>query len=124
MAKYVSIGQLQGEIKKSFASLKKYMDENIRAPVVSIAQQAKALADELIRRADSGEFKGDTGPRGEPGVPGETGPQGPQGEPGGIAEPVLDTDGVLQFEEGGSGGVSYLTVANGKICVIYEEADT
>lgn len=122
MAKYVSIGQLQGEIKKSFASLKKYMDENIRAPVVSIAQQAKALADELIRRADSGEFKGDTGPRGEPGVPGVPGPQGPQGEPGGIAEPVLDTDGVLQFEEGG-GGVSYLTVANGKICVIYEETD-
>ena len=123
MAKYVSIGQLQGEIKKSFASLKKYMDENIRAPVVSIAQQAKALADELLRRADSGEFKGDTGPQGQPGVPGEAGPQGPQGEPGGIAEPVLDTDGVLQFEEGGS-GVSYLTVANGKICVIYEEADT
>lgn len=68
---------------------------------------------------------GPQGPQGIPGVPGATGPvgpQGPQGEPGGIAEPVLDTDGVLQFEEGG-GGVSYLTVVDGKICVIYEEAN-
>ena len=51
--------------------------------------------------------KGDDGPQGPigpqgiqgvPGVPGETGPQGPQGEPGGIAEAVLDTNGVLQFD--------------------------
>lgn len=58
MAKYVSIGQLQSEIRKSFASLKKYMDENVRAPVVSLAAQAKALADEVVRRADEGEFNG------------------------------------------------------------------
>lgn len=72
MAKYVSIGQLQGEIRKSFASLKKYMDESIRAPVVSIAQQAKALADEVVRRANSGEFKGDKGDTGEKGEKGDT----------------------------------------------------
>ena len=64
MAKYVTLGQLKGQLDTMFRSLKAYLDDTLTAPVKSLAQQAKALADEVVRRADAGEFKGE---KGEPG---------------------------------------------------------
>ena len=67
MAKYITLGQLKTQLDSMFRSLKLYLDDTLAAPVKSLAQQAKALADEVVRRANSGEFKGDKGDTGEPG---------------------------------------------------------
>lgn len=46
------------------------------------AKEATETADEIKRRADSGEFDGATGPQGERGPKGDTGATGPQGPQG------------------------------------------
>lgn len=54
------------------------------------AGHAKSTADELLRRADSGEFDGPAGPagpKGDPGLKGEPGNTGPRGEKGDKGEP-------------------------------------
>ena len=73
MAKYVTLGQLKTQMDTMFRSLKLYLDDTLTAPVKSLAQQAKALADEVVRRADAGEFKGAPGRDGAPGAPGRDG---------------------------------------------------
>ena len=73
MAKYMTLGQLKTQLDTMFRSLKTYLDDTLTEPVKSLAQQAKVLADEVVRRANAGEFKG------EPGRDGAAGPQGPPG---------------------------------------------
>ena len=82
MGKYVSIGQLRQQTGRAFASLKTYMDKSVRDPIMSVAMQAKALADSVVQRANAGEFNGARGPQGVPGPKGDTGATGPQGEKG------------------------------------------
>ena len=52
------------------------------ADVKRAGNAAQAVADEVQRRLDDGDFVGPQGPQGEPGKDGAVGPQGPQGEPG------------------------------------------
>ena len=97
MAKYITLGQLKTQLDTMFRSLKAYLDDTLTAPVRSLAQQAKALADEVVRRADEGEFKGDKGEKGEKGDRGEDGSDGVWG---GITGDLSDqTDLVAALEE-------------------------
>lgn len=85
MAKYITLGQLKTQLDTMFRSLKLYLDDTLTEPVKSLAQQAKALADEIVRRADAGEFKGAKGDKGDPGedgAPGAKGDKGDKGDPG------------------------------------------
>ena len=52
------------------------------ADVKRAGNAAQAVADEVQRRLDDGDFVGPQGPKGEPGKDGAVGPQGPKGEPG------------------------------------------
>ena len=52
------------------------------ADVKRAGNAAQAVADEVQRRLDDGDFVGPQGPQGEPGKDGAVGPQGPKGEPG------------------------------------------
>ena len=52
------------------------------ADVERAGNAAQAVADEVQRRLDDGDFVGPQGPKGEPGKDGAVGPQGPKGEPG------------------------------------------
>ena len=51
---------------------------------------AQAVADEVQRRLDDGDFVGPQGPKGNTGEPGPIGPQGPKGEKGDKGEPGRD----------------------------------
>lgn len=54
------------------------------------ADHAKNMADEMLRRADAGEFNGaagPAGPKGDPGSKGEPGEDGPRGEKGDKGDP-------------------------------------
>lgn len=97
MGKYVSIGQLRQQTGRAFASLKTYMDKSVRDPIMSVAMQAKALADSVVQRANAGEFNGARGPQG---VPGPRGADGAQGQEGRQGEPGLT---VTAAEINGSG---------------------
>ena len=87
MGKYVSIGQLRQQTGRAFASLKTYMDKSVRDPIMSVAMQAKALADSVVQRANAGEFNGARGPQGVPGPRGADGAQGQEGRQGEQGEP-------------------------------------
>ena len=60
------------------------------ADVERAGNAAQAVADEVQRRLDDGDFVGPQGPKGDTGEPGPIGPQGPKGEKGDKGEPGRD----------------------------------
>lgn len=60
------------------------------ADVKQAGNAAQAVADEVQRRLDNGDFVGPQGPQGDRGETGPIGPQGPKGETGAKGEPGKD----------------------------------
>lgn len=73
------------------------------ADVERAGNAAQAVADEVQRRLDDGDFVGPQGPKGDRGEPGPIGPQGPKGEKGDKGDRGEKGDTGPQGETGAKG---------------------
>lgn len=73
------------------------------ADVERAGNAAQAVADEVQRRLDDGDFVGPQGPKGDKGEPGPIGPQGPKGEKGDKGETGAKGDTGPRGETGAKG---------------------
>ena len=73
------------------------------ADVEQAGNAAQAIADEVQRRLDDGDFVGPQGPQGDTGEPGPIGPQGPKGEKGDKGAPGAKGDPGERGEKGDKG---------------------
>ena len=73
------------------------------ADVERAGNAAQAVADEVQRRLDDGDFVGPQGPKGDTGEPGPIGPQGPKGEKGDKGDRGEKGDTGPQGETGAKG---------------------
>ena len=73
------------------------------ADVERAGNAAQAVADEVQRRLDDGDFVGPQGPKGDTGEPGPIGPQGTKGEKGDKGEPGRDGAPGEKGEKGDPG---------------------
>lgn len=100
---------------------------SVSEQILGVAEEAKKIAQSIRDDADSGKFKGDTGPVGPKGIQGDQGPKGDKGEPGrdggSQIDDTIESNSTIWSSSKTSAAItnSKMDILN-KICLPFEQS--